>query len=164
MKKIKNKKTGLALQATGYKLQEKGFTLVEVLVVIFIISLLASVVLVGLGTFRARGRDVRRIADLRSVQNILELYYAKNGQYPAGGDWGDLRGAITGAGIGVGSFPNDPLSSQSYQYGASGNQQSYVLGVELEDADSLVLRDDVDGAAVNNYGVACDDPVYCIKF
>jgi len=133
-------------------------------VVIFIIGLLASVVLVGLGTFRARGRDARRVADLRSVQNILELYYAKNGEYPISNKWPDLKSVLTGAGIGVNALPNDPLNDQTYQYAASSNEQSYLLAAKLEDPDHSVLRDDVDGAGLDNYGVSCDDPVYCIKF
>jgi prepilin-type N-terminal cleavage/methylation domain-containing protein len=55
-------------------MNKKGFTLIEVLTVVAIIGLLASIVLVGLGSFRTRGRDTRRIADLRSTQNALELY------------------------------------------------------------------------------------------
>jgi len=142
-------------------MKKRGFTLVEVLVVVFIIGLLASVVLVGLGTFRARGRDTRRVADLRSMQTVLELYYAKRGQYPVSGNWSDLESAVVGAGVGVDGLPNDPASGQSYLYGSSANQQRYVLGVELEDGDHPVLRDDVDS---NNYGITCDDPVYCVKF
>lgn len=71
------------LQITSYKLQkEKGFTLIELLIVVAIIGLLASAVLVGLGGFRARGRDARRIADLRETRKALELYYIKNNKYP----------------------------------------------------------------------------------
>ena len=143
---------------------KKGFTLVEVLVVIFIIGLLSSIVLVGLGTFRARGRDTRRIADLRSVQTVLELYYAKNGQYPDANDWSGLRSAVVGAGVGVDSLPNDPINGEDYKYGASSNLQRYTLGAVLEDNSHSALRDDVDGGGVNNYGVACDDPVYCVRF
>lgn len=144
--------------------KKSGFTLIEILVVIFIIGLLSSVVLVGLGTFRARGRDARRIADLRSVQNILELYYAKNGEYPSSNSWSDLKSNLTGAGIGVSALPNDPINSETYQYSASASNQSYVLGSKMEDVDHSVLRDDVDGGGTENYGINCDDPLYCIRF
>lgn len=149
---------------SSLKFKDKGFTLVEVLVVVFIIGLLSSVVLVGLGTFRARGRDTRRITDIRSTQTILELYYAKNGQYPAVGSWSDLESAIAGAGVGASSLPNDPINGQNYEYGASSNNQRYVVGAVLEDGDHSALRNDVDGVGVDNYGVFCDDPVYCVKF
>lgn len=132
--------------------------------VIFIIGLLASVVLVGLGTFRARGRDTRRITDLRSTQNALELFYAKNGEYPAGGSWDDLERVLSEAGIGVGNIPQDPNPGNDYLYSASTSRQSYVLGANIEDPDHSVLRDDVDGGGSGNYGVNCNDPVYCIRF
>ena len=62
--------------------QRKGFTLIEILIVVAIIAILASVVLVGLGPTQQAGRDARRISDLHEVQNGLELYYNKCGYYP----------------------------------------------------------------------------------
>ncbi len=153
------------LQATSCKLQkEKGFTLIELLIVIAIIGLLASVVLVGLGGFRARGRDARRIADLRETQNALELYYSKNSLYPAISgfeSWTSLRTSLTGAGIGVAAISNDPLfSSATYEYGVSSDQQSYVLKAVMEDSDNSALADDTDGTI---HGLDCDDPTYCVQ-
>ncbi len=67
-----------------YSKREKGFTLIELLVVIAIVSLIASVVLAGMGTARAKARDARRISDIKAVVNALELYRAdNNGAYPA---------------------------------------------------------------------------------
>lgn len=144
---------------------KKGFTLIELLIVVAIIGLLASVVLVGLGGFRARGRDSRRIADLRETQNALELYYTKNNNYPAvgGGDsWQGLKTSLTGAGIGVTTISNDPLSpGRTYQYGVSGDNQNYVLRADLEDTNNPALKDDTDGTT---YGINCDDPAYCVQF
>jgi prepilin-type N-terminal cleavage/methylation domain-containing protein len=145
----------------------KGFTLIEVLIVVFIIGLLASVVLVGLGAFRARGRDARRVADLRSIQNALELYYgAANNQYPTGVNFAGMRAALLGANIGVSSVPQDPGNFQ-YQYGSNG--QSYILGAQLEDENNPVLKDDVDGSASGaTFNVECgaptNDKYYCLRF
>lgn len=156
------------IQDTRYKTQgEKGFTLIELLIVVAIIGLLSSVVLVGLGGFRARGRDARRIADLRETQNALELYYSRNNRYPAisGADsWASLKTTLVGGGIGVSTIPNDPLnssdSSKTYEYGVSSDQQNYVLKTTLEDSGNSILADDADGAI---YGLSCDDPVYCVQ-
>ena len=69
------------------KKSQQGFTLIEILIVVAIIAILASVVLVGLGPTQAQGRDARRISDLREVQTGLELYYNKNGVYPTASTW-----------------------------------------------------------------------------
>lgn len=147
-------------------MDKKGFTLIEILIVVFIIGLLASIVLVGLGSFRARGRDARRIADLREIQNGLELYYGKFGSYPAGA-WDGLKRILVDAEVGITSISDDPLGgSAHYQYGTNG--QNYVLGAKLEDANSQVLKDDFDSSGGEAFGVECGTPTndqfYCIKF
>jgi len=62
--------------------EQSGFTLIELLVVISIIGLLASVVLVAVNAARAKGRDARRVADIRQLATALSLYYAANNDYP----------------------------------------------------------------------------------
>lgn len=156
---------------------KKGFTLIEVLIVVSIIGILASIVLVGLGAFRRAGRDARRVADLRQVQNALELYFSKCGFYPGVSgpsacnsgtptDWSGFSSALTGAGIGISSVSNDPLApTRNYEYGRSSDGQSYVLKAQLEDATHPSLKDDVDGTV---YSVDCSDTAtvgnYCIQF
>lgn len=61
---------------------KKGFILIELLVVISIIALLASVVISSLSTARARARDTRKMADFKAIQTALYLYYDKNGEMP----------------------------------------------------------------------------------
>lgn len=151
---------------------KKGFTLIEVLVVVAIIGLLASIVIVSLGSARPRARDTRRIADLRETQNALELYYTKNNYYPPTSTWGALETAITGAGIGVTKISNDPLGgTRTYDYAAgptpSGalGAQSYVLRATVEDQSNPVLNNDVDGT-VNSLdcgATTLPEAYYCVQ-
>lgn len=60
----------------------RGFTLVEILVVIVIIGILSSVVVISGGYARSRSRDVRRKEDLRSLQTALETYFQAKANYP----------------------------------------------------------------------------------
>jgi type II secretion system protein G len=62
--------------------KEKGFTLIELLVVVAIIGVLASIILTSLNDARAAARDARRVSDIRTIQNALELYYLDNNSYP----------------------------------------------------------------------------------
>ena len=64
---INSKKRGLALR------ESKGFTLIELLVVIAIIGILSSVVLASLNTARQKGRDARRLQDLKSIVTAVAL-------------------------------------------------------------------------------------------
>ena len=94
---------------------KKGFTLIEMLIVIAIISILASVFLVGLRGFRAGAYDARRLADLQKVQSYLEIYYTKNRAYPnvsatTASGWISLQNELVSADVGVTAIPNDPLS------------------------------------------------------
>lgn len=147
------------------KLKRQGFTLIEILIVVAIIGLLASIVLVGLGAFRTRGRDARRIADLRETQNALELYYTKYQKYPtfSGGDsWQSLTNSLINAGIGISSISNDPLyPDRNYRYGTPSDNQNYVLAATLEDSNNPALKDDPDGVI---YNIDCADPTYCVQF
>lgn len=59
-----------------------GFTLVELLVVISIISLLSSIVFASLNSARVKARNSRRIADIRQIITALEFYYDKYDAYP----------------------------------------------------------------------------------
>jgi len=127
-------------------MKKQGFTLIEILIVVAIIGLLASVVLVGLGSFRTRGRDSRRIADLREVQNGLELYYTKNQSYPDAASWDALKTALISAGIGLSDIPNDPIIGRNYGYCKTSDNYNYVVAAYLEDIDNAALKQASSGA------------------
>src|SRR6056297_1325722 len=61
---------------------KKGFTLIELMVVVAIMGLLAALAVISLNNARQRARDARRISDVKQVQTALELYYLDNQEYP----------------------------------------------------------------------------------
>jgi len=118
---------------------KKGFTLIEMLIVVAIIGILAGAVLVGLGPVQKGGRDARRLSDLRQVQNGLELYFNKNGTYPASGAsllLSEVAATIQGAT--GGQIPVDPrnVSPFLYYYSQLNSGSSYILGAALEDVSN----------------------------
>ncbi len=71
--------------ATSYQLPaRRGFTLVELLVVIAIIGLISTIGVVALNAARAKARDAKRISDVSAVAKALELYNTTRNEYPAG--------------------------------------------------------------------------------
>ncbi len=93
-----------------WRKNEKGFTLVELLVVIAIIGVLATLVLLQLGTARARARDTKRITDINQIRTAVEQYYEDNGGfYPTAISATELSRYLT-------RVPVDPLTGDPYNY------------------------------------------------
>lgn len=108
--------------------RKRGFTLVELIVVIGIISLLTAVVTASLSGARAKSRDARRMADIGQLELALEVWRQVNGRYPEESSGGDDANGIVGEGAGLDTIldsvstlkeiPHDPLGPghSEYQY------------------------------------------------
>ncbi len=64
----------------------RGFTLIEMLVVVGMITLLASIVLFSVSEARANARDKARISDLKQYELAFRLYVERYGTLPACAD------------------------------------------------------------------------------
>lgn len=110
-------------------MKKNAFTLVELLVVISIIAMLTSIVLVSLRGVRAKGRDARRMSDIRQIANAMELAYDDSSSncggenaYPRATSTAVLSNVFskicpgTGGGDYLNPTPKDPVNSSPYQY------------------------------------------------
>jgi type II secretion system protein G len=59
-----------------------GFTIVELLIVIVVIAILATITIIAFNGAQARARDARRDSSLATIKRALEMYKLDNGQYP----------------------------------------------------------------------------------
>jgi prepilin-type N-terminal cleavage/methylation domain-containing protein len=116
------------------KISGKGFTIIELIVVIATIAVLASIVFSNVNKYVGKARDLKRKADITQLQKALEMHYEKYGSYTmpencdtdntwtgcnndATGDWGpgsDLRDLVTNGFIR--SLPKDPINNSTYNY------------------------------------------------
>src|SRR5690349_3400647 len=65
------------------KNRSKGFTIVELLIVIVVIGILATLVIVTFTGVRKKARDSQRQTDINAVESHAQTYYAANdGKYP----------------------------------------------------------------------------------
>jgi general secretion pathway protein G len=64
------------------RLDERGFTLIEIMVVIIIMGILASIVALRLTGQTEQARQTQAEAQIRIFESALELYKLDNGSYP----------------------------------------------------------------------------------
>jgi prepilin-type N-terminal cleavage/methylation domain-containing protein len=60
----------------------KGFSLVEIVVVIGIMGILSAIIYSSFNASRVKSRDQKRVSDISAIQLSLEQYFQKNGIYP----------------------------------------------------------------------------------
>ena len=99
-------------------MKQKGFTLVELLVVISIIGLLSSIVLAATKVARTESRDAKRVADIREIATALDFFYTQNNAYPYVNEvgswavaWADLATCLK---TGVGCVNNGTQNIAAY--------------------------------------------------
>ena len=78
---------------------EKGFTIVELLIVIVVIAILAAITIVAYNGIQERTKTSLVENDLRSASTKLETYRVDNGTYPA--SLSDLSGYKPSSGVSV---------------------------------------------------------------
>lgn len=60
----------------------KGFTLLEIMVVIVILGLLASLTIPSLMSNKNRADQQKAVSDISALENALDMYRLDNGDYP----------------------------------------------------------------------------------
>ncbi len=73
----------------SYKTNQKGFTIVELLIVIVVIGILAALVITTFTGIQQKARDTERTTDIKALHGQVEAFYAQKGFYPSIADMND---------------------------------------------------------------------------
>lgn len=111
------------------KNRQRGFTLLEILVVISIIGILVALGTAAFSTTQQKGRDARRKSDIKAIQNGFEQYQAKLGVYPSNVD--DAEDETT---IFPGGLPTDPRDEGESIYTINLADETYCACALLENS------------------------------
>ena len=103
----------------------KGFTIVELLIVIVVIGIIASIVVVAYNGVATNAKDTRRQNDMEQIVRALMAYNVEFGRFPSSnintqGEWetsginpNQFLSALRTQGIIGGAIPVDPVNVQT---------------------------------------------------
>lgn len=121
-----------------------GFSLIELVVVITILTIIAGIALPQYSQFSAKAQDSRRVSDLVAVEKALDLYFTQFGTYPTtGGEWRGDAPSYGGHGYGATGYipglvpdyikelprdpdPSRPTAGQGYLYRSDGVNYKFL--------------------------------------
>lgn len=127
---------------------------IAIILGIAILGILSSVVLASLNSARMKGRDARRIADVKQLQLGLELYYDDKDAYP--------KTLTALAPEYIDEIPTDPTGGHLYAYSYC-STDSYHLGASLEQQSHSALASDADNVSIcRDDRVNGDDSEKCL--
>ncbi|SRR3989344_2604779 len=120
--------------------KQRGFTLLELLVVIGIIGILVSIGSISYTSAQKRARDSRRRGDIEAVSKAMEQYNAENaGSYPADTSCSGYESYLAGG------APTDPKTGVSYisdgDCDVAGSQFCVCALMEVEGTGNAYAKD-----------------------
>lgn len=141
-------------------MNQKGFSLIELMVGISIIGILMALTLTGISSSRAAARDAKRKADLELIRSGLEIYKSDCDNYPVAtyttnwpsqiiGDGSPASCAV--ANVYIAAVPIDPVNTRYYRYSSNGT--TYGICAFLEQGSGSVS---CGGSSTCGTGTTCN--------
>lgn len=114
-----------------------GFTLVEILLVVVIIGMLATIAAINVPKFLGQGREGKVKADINSIAAAVEAYNMVEGKYPA-----SLAALQEGNDPYLKTLPKDPWGNP-YQYNSPSSRQGHRYDIYSYGSDGSAGGDDI---------------------
>ena len=133
--------------------RQRGFTLIEIMVVVVILGILAAFVVPNVLQNPEKARAVKARHDLRAIENALDMYYVDNFHYPSTDQGlkalveepnGEPEAKNWKQGGYLKSLPEDPWGHE-YKYlspdDAGGRPKVFTLGADNQTGGSGANKD-----------------------
>lgn len=142
------------------KNKNKGFTIVELLIVIVVIGILATLVIVTFTGIQQKARNSQRQTDINAVDSHVEAFYAQYGFYPT---LADLQSASFVSTYLKGLDPEalrDPKQAAGGTIGATASASQYSYVAAGTSCSNTTATDVSSGSPADN---GCDSFVLTAK-
>ncbi len=123
--------TAALAAAHDYRRAQRGFTLIELMIVVAIIAVLASILIPNFLNARAQAQTSACMANLNQIATAAELYYSDHNFYPANGavtQGGIFKDAATNVDY-MANTPRDPAALNTDVYGFTNQGQNKGFSV-----------------------------------
>lgn len=110
------------------KSKQKGFTIVELLIVIVVIGILVALVITTFSGIQKKARDTERQTDIKAIHGQVEAYFAQNGKYPTLANLNDDSWVGSNLkGLDLDALQDPKGSSNDLQGSAAANIYAYAV-------------------------------------
>jgi prepilin-type N-terminal cleavage/methylation domain-containing protein len=140
------------------KNKSKGFTIVELLIVIVVIGILATLVIVTFRGIQQKARDSQRQTDVTAISNAVEEFYAKYNYFPTLADLQDstfvstyMKGLKADALVSPGKSGSNSLAATAT------SAPGWAYGYVASGASGCVNTTKTDPNADDTSNNGCDD-------
>lgn len=129
------------------KLRKRGFTLVELIVVITILAILGTIWFISFNGLISQARDTTRTQDLENLKKTLSFYYSSHGSYPLPTNptnitysWADLwmQGTVGDSVVRtlwtINKKPIDPIFQTEYTYSVTAWKNEFEVSWIVENS------------------------------
>jgi prepilin-type N-terminal cleavage/methylation domain-containing protein len=152
---------------SGTPKKQAGFTIVELLIVIVVIAILATISIVAYNGIQDRANNSAVQSDMTNLAKKIRIYEAENGGLPKGGSATGNSAAFPGVTFKVskGAYATNG-NNLSYCQGAKSGQQTFAIAARSKSLTTFVYTPESgftqsgSGSVAGNCGAGWDGDVY----